>query len=78
MLQIVAQNTSDQATNTSALLLAITEKYPEIGEAFQRHHQQIEASSPFAETTRRVIAELQRIAVEATQDQDTEKKDPSQ
>jgi hypothetical protein len=46
---------------TSALLQAIAEKLPEVGDSYARYLAEAEKSSPVAETSRQIIAELDRL-----------------
>lgn len=46
---------------TAALLQAVAEKFPELGQSFEQYLAQAEKSSPLAERSRQIIAELDRL-----------------
>jgi hypothetical protein len=59
---------------TSALIQAMIEKHPEIAESYERYRAEAEKSSPLALKSAEIVAELERVARQATAESDPSRK----
>lgn len=66
MLRVVREQAEVVGSATvamSALLQVTTEKFPEMGGAYERYREVAERTSPTAVANRRLVAELDRLIV---------------
>lgn len=55
------QAVTDSTLVTAALVQAVAEKFPEIGESYTRHLEHSQKHSPIAESNRQVLAQLDKL-----------------
>jgi hypothetical protein len=68
MVRKQTQNTSDCMIAISALVKALSEKDPDLGESYERYRYDGAKHSPLAEQTRQIVAALDKLTGEVKYD----------